>query len=343
MKSYEQLTIPGKMRRLHKMALNAVGHYDLKDPRVTFHCYETNLLYQVTQSTGEKYILRIASPRWRTFEDLKLEAAWLTALKEEPDIYAPEVIPSRIGEYVIQVSQPGVPQARNCTLMTFVPGRLLGHHLTEANLQKMGALFAKLHIHGASWRPPEGYDDHRFEYWVSRGEKIILFENSPAGKNNGEPTAQVIFDPQHYNLLKKVDKKVEDAYAAIDRSDLRIIHCDLWHDNIKLHKGVLYPIDFEDTILGFRAHDIAMAMLDLLETTGMDRYPQLLNAFKQGYSELLSWPDDPIEPFQIGRMLWIVNWTATYEPARFSKTLERYIPAFQHYLKTDRVILPTAE
>ena len=68
--------------------------------------------------------------------------------------------------------------------------------------------------------------------------------------------------------------------------------------------------DFEDTVWGFRAHDIAMAMLDLLEDTDETRYAKLLAAFRRGYQAHLAWPDDRIEPFQIGRLLWKINWVA---------------------------------
>jgi Ser/Thr protein kinase RdoA (MazF antagonist) len=116
------------------------------------------------------------------------------------------------------------------------------------------------------------------------------------------------------DLLERLHLRVESAYATIDRADLRVIHCDLWHDNIKLYRGVLHPIDFEDTVWGFRAHDIAMAMLDLLEDTDDGRYPVLLAAFRRGYTAQLAWPDEPIEPFQIGRLLWKINWVARRRP-----------------------------
>jgi Ser/Thr protein kinase RdoA (MazF antagonist) len=137
-------------------------------------------------------------------------------------------------------------------------------------------------------------------------------------------------------------RHVELAYAAIDRSDLRVIHCDLWHDNIKLHRGVLHPIDFEDTVWGFRAHDIAMAMLDLLEATDEGRYCELLAAFRRGYEADMAWPDDCIEPFQIGRLLWKINWVARHQPQGLMRMVEGHVPLFDHYEQTGRVAQPPA-
>ena len=100
--------------------------------------------------------------------------------------------------------------------------------------------------------------------------------------------------------------------------------------------------------------DIAMAMLDLLETTGQARevgrptYAQLLAAFRRGYERLLAWPNERIEPFQIGRLLWMINWVArevgrpTYESEWLARMVERHVPVFEHYERTGEVILPPA-
>jgi Ser/Thr protein kinase RdoA (MazF antagonist) len=133
---------------------------------------------------------------------------------------------------------------------------------------------------------------------------------------------------------------VEAAYAAIDRADLRVIHGDLWHDNVKLHHGALHPFDFEDTVWGFRSHDIAMAMLDLLEATDEARYATLLPAFRRGYEAHLAWPQDPIEPLQMGRLLWKVNWVARHHPRHLATMVERHVPVFDRYLRTGRVVRP---
>ncbi len=83
-----------------------------------------------------------------------------------------------------------------------------------------------------------------------------------------------------------------------------------------------------------------MAMLDLLEDTDEARYPQLLAAFRRGYTANMPWPEDAIEPFQIGRMLWQINWVARYQPQRLGSVIERFTPVFEHYQQTGRVIFP---
>jgi Ser/Thr protein kinase RdoA (MazF antagonist) len=119
-----------------------------------------------------------------------------------------------------------------------------------------------------------------------------------------------------------------------------VIHCDLWHDNIKVYRGELCPFDFEDTIWGFRLHDIAMAMLDLIEEVGEDRYAQLFPAFRAGYERHLDWPEGDMTLMQIGRMLWKTNYVARYEPQRFAQGMAFYIALFERYLAHGRLVSP---
>jgi len=334
MKPYTDLSLAGKLRRLRTLAVAALTQYDLKAPEIAFYGFDTNLLYRVTTTSGERFMLRLASPGWRTFEDLRSEALWLDALAQETAVPAPRVLPTRSGEFVLPMGGPGVPKIWNASLMSWVPGRLLGHYLTECNLEKMGELFAELHHHGASWTPPAGFTTRRFEHWLSRGEENLIVGDL-------QPAAMALQPPPARDLLDRLHCHVELAYAAIDRSDLRIIHCDLWHDNIKLHRGVLHPLDFEDTVWGFRAHDIAMAMLDLLEVMDEARYSTLLTAFRRGYEAGMAWPDDHIEPFQIGRLLWKINWVARFQPQGLTSMVERHVPVFEHYEQTGQVVRPS--
>jgi Ser/Thr protein kinase RdoA (MazF antagonist) len=337
MKAFEDLSDAGRLRRLRTMARAALLRYDIDRPEVTFHAFETNLLYRVTSASGDRFVLRLAVPGWRTLTDHRSEAAWLEALARDTGVGAPRIVPSRAGEPVVQLEAPDVPGTWNAMLMTWVPGRLLGRFLSERNLEKLGALFAELHHHGATWRPPEGFTSRRFEHWLSRGEENLVTGGGRAGPPAGVLSAEA------RELLDRVDQAVVGAYAAIDRSDLRVIHCDLWHDNVKLHRGALHPFDFEDTVWGFRAHDIAMAMLDLLESTDESRYSALLPAFRRGYEAHLAWPADPIEPLQVGRLLWKVNWVAHHRPDRLAMMVGRHVPVFERFLATGGVMLPLEE
>ena len=304
---FASLSPVGKQRRVARLAAEALGAYDLAVQDVRVHAFATNLLYRVRSETGERYMLRMAYPGWRTPSDLEAEAAWLEALQRDTDVGAPALVRARGGEAVLPMRGPGVPDVWYATLMTWVEGRSLVHHLDEANLAKLGQLFASLHLHGQAWTPPAGFSQRRFEAFLSRGEPDAVFEG---GAVEG-------LEDDDRRTFERARGWVERAYAALDRADLRVIHCDLWHENVRLDRGRLRPFDFEDTVWGYRLHDLAMGLLDLLETVGPERYPDLVAACRNGYERLLPWPEGDLEVLQIGRLLWKANFVARFHPASF--------------------------
>ena len=90
--------------------------------------------------------------------------------------------------------------------------------------------------------------------------------------------------------MANVNAAYESLYA--DLNGLRVIHNDLHHDNIKVCRGILYPLDFEDTCWGFpvQGHRNGVQRT-LMDDTAQDTYPALRAAFSvQGYENIGSWP-----------------------------------------------------
>ncbi|MBN1152239.1 MAG: phosphotransferase [Dehalococcoidia bacterium] len=326
---YASLTYTGKVRRIRQLAATALERYDLRVHSTRIHAFATNLMVRVRSKTGERFMLRMAYPGWRTLEDLRAEAAWLDALHADTGIGAPVVIRAANGEAVLPMSGSGVPDIWYATLMTWVDGTLLAHHLTCANLERMGELFARLHRHGKTWTPPVDFTTKRFQAFLSRGEPDVLF-------GDGTLRSFRAADRQAFLLAREW---VENEYSRLPAADLRVIHCDLWHENIKVDHGRLRPFDFEDTIWGYRLHDIAMGMLDLLETVGSTRYRDLLAAFRRGYERLLEWPAGNLEVLQIGRLLWKANDAARFRRESLLSLSERYGDILRHFERTGELRL----
>lgn len=191
-------------------------------------------------------------------------------------------------------------------------------------------IFARLHLHGRFWEPPSDISTKRFEAFLSRGEPDAIF---------GDGELQT-FREEDRRAFLRAREWVETEYGNLDRRDLRIIHCDLWHENIKIDGGTLRPFDFEDTIRGYRVHDIAMGMLDLLETVGAAGYGKLLAAFRTGYDRLLEWPAGNLEVLQIGRLLWQANYVARFDREHLGSLSERYGDIFRNFERTGVLRLP---
>lgn len=330
MKPYEQLTWQGKQRRLRRLAQAALRQYGLAVRRLDLASYSTNLIYRVTAQDNRRYALRISGPGWRSLEDAESEVMWLDALAAETAVPVPRIYRTPDNQAVVKPQAEGTPQGQHALLMSWQPGMLLANRLTESNLLKMGELFGQLHLHGAAWKPPAGFTTKRFEGIFSRGEADVLLAEANLSAYSAETLA----------IIRRIYEKVGAAYAALNPADLQVIHCDLWHGNIKLHRGVLYPFDFEDTIWGYRLHDIAMAMLDLYEELDTAQYERLLAAFREGYERFLGWPEGNMEMLQIGRILWRLNYIARFSPAWLKEDAAFYARLFERYLQTGKLIPP---
>ena len=162
-KPLQSLTVRGQVRRLRRLAVHALEQYDLDISSFHLLGWYTNLLFRVRTTQGMSYVLRICYPGWRTETDIRSEAMWLQAISQETDIVAPRPIPARNGEFVIEAPLPGIPEYGRCVLMTWIPGVPLGKHLTEANLLKMGVLFARLHEYSLRFTPPPGFTQRKMD------------------------------------------------------------------------------------------------------------------------------------------------------------------------------------
>jgi Ser/Thr protein kinase RdoA (MazF antagonist) len=330
MQAFEQLTRRGQARRLRKLAMRALEQYplDVIDMRLvgTF----TNTLFRVRAAEGTSYVLRVCTPGWRTETDLRSEAMWLAALARETDIGAPVPLAAQGGSYLVEARAEGVPEARRCLVTSWLPGSTLGKQLTEANLYKMGALFARLHAHGAAFRPPPGFTERRMDGVYARGEEEVLWDCDDG------------FAPATRQTFERAWAVVEQAFARLyaDPVGVRVIHNDLWHDNIKIYRGQLHPFDFEDTVWGYPVQDIAMALQDLMMDVEADAFEPLQAALREGYESLAPWPEryeGEIDTFRVGRLFWVANYVARYRRAYLREHVDWTARLFAGYLETGRL------
>lgn len=121
-KPYHELTRLGKIRRLHKIALKALEEYDLSIAWVKFLTIETNTMFQVRSTAGERFVHRIYSDEETTLRENQAEMLWLTALARDTDLEVSEPIPRTDGKYITIINEPGVSKDRRCVLFKMGAG-----------------------------------------------------------------------------------------------------------------------------------------------------------------------------------------------------------------------------
>lgn len=331
MRPFAQLTARGQARRLRQMALAALGAYDLDVRAVRLVANHLNAIWRVETRDGQAYALRVSHPTWRTETDLRSELAWLRALAAETEIGAPEPIAARGGALYLSLALDGVPEPRRCALFSWIPGPDLAGRLTPDRLWQLGVLAADLHAHAARFQPPPGFTRLQMDNLYARGEVDILFA----------PQNAAHFASGGRRIFEETRDRVAATFAALyaDPRGRRVIHNDLNQDNVKLGRGRLRPLDFEDAILGYPVQDIAMTFADLLYYTdvGAAEYQALRAEFERGYRSRASWPaegPEQIDTLMAGRQLWRANYVAQYEPAYAARFNAWLGPRLEQFLQT---------
>jgi hypothetical protein len=154
MKPYQELTQLGRLRRLCQLASVALDAYGLGGARFKLLRQAGNTLFRVLASNPTpataahdlckegQYLLRIHQPGYQATDAIELELAWLAAMCREAHLPVQEPIPALDGRLLIQVSIPGVPKERNCSLLRRVKGRYLKKDIRPYHYRAQGRLVA---------------------------------------------------------------------------------------------------------------------------------------------------------------------------------------------------------
>jgi Ser/Thr protein kinase RdoA (MazF antagonist) len=302
-KSFHKLTNRGQTRRLRRMALKALEYFDIEVDRLRVINNFYNAIFRVDSQKGAKYVLRIALPENNhNAGKYETEMSWLDALSRETKLSVPKPIATVNDQWSIKVAVEGVPEARYCMLLSWVPGRDLANHINENTLKKWGQLAAILHNHSQKYRPPTG-------------NCLPIFNRVTPPPPFKEPL--ILFEPQYeqffpFERRKIYQSAIETAHAALDDISTSgipkiIVHGDLHQWNIRIYRGRLSPIDFEDLMWSWPVQDIATSLYYLVSH---EKYPALRAAYQDGYTTILPWPErysGELNAFIASRGIGMVN------------------------------------
>jgi Ser/Thr protein kinase RdoA (MazF antagonist) len=308
MKDFYQLTSRGRARRLRQMAFLALEKYPLVVKRVRLITNETNCIFRVDAQNGSKYILRITDPLGaHSVEEVRSEMMWLAALRQDTDLGIPEPLQKENGEFVVTIKIDDVPEPRHCAVFSWVPGVDLVDRLSTQNMFSLGELTALLHEHAQNFKPADNFR-------IRKLDKV--FPYSDPGFQHVEPI--VLFDKENQHLfpsdgLERFRWATELVQEALDSlyanpSGLRVTHNDLHQWNIRVYRGKLFALDFEDLAWGYPVQDIATTLFYFQRHQQRE---QLIQAYKQGYTRILEWPESypgQIATFMAGRGIMLANY-----------------------------------
>lgn len=312
MRSYEELTDRGRLRRLRRLALAALEAFGIDEERLVLFRQAGNTLFRVyarpspmpetpaTLFEEGQYLLRVHQPGYQEPDAIELELAWLSAMRRESGLPVPEPVPAVDGRLMVPVSVRGVPGARNCSLLRWVRGRVLANRFRPAHLEAQGRLMARLHEFSARWRPPAGLGKRRLD-WDG------LFRND-VGSGLPNADAWSLLLPAHREAFAVVAERVADVMSLWgEGSDVwGLIHGDLVVDaNLLFWRGEPRAIDFDDSGFGYWAFDLAVALDPCRDDQSFSRYRE---ALLRGYTEVRTLPERQSEQLELFLAALQVYW-----------------------------------
>jgi Ser/Thr protein kinase RdoA (MazF antagonist) len=264
---------------------------------------------------GRRYALRCRPRADRAFGNIPLELAWTAALRAETEVRPPVPVPGLDGQLVQELVLAGAADAYDCVLFEWIPGPELADRLTPANARLLGQLSARLHEHAANYRPPPEIAVRRLDRLVRDGERdVLLGHDHPRFLPS---TRRAVFEA--------VASRLHDVLAGLysDPAGRRLVHADLHHENVKVHRGHLRPLDFYEVVWAYPVQDVALTLYDLRYYADCQPhgYPAIRDAVADGYASRLPWPEthrDQIDTLVAGRLLRRANYVLWRETAEFA-------------------------
>jgi Ser/Thr protein kinase RdoA (MazF antagonist) len=317
MKEFKDLTSRGMALRIRELAIEALQEYDLDVKKVRLIQNSYNGIFRVDTHVGEKYVIRINVPGERSREEIHSEMMWLDALHRDTDLGIPYPVRTRDGKLLTTVALESVPNERHCVVFSWIPGYNLANKMTPENFFKVGQLSAHLHEHAQVFKPLQSF-------WLKVYDKV--FPNKFPVKIYDEGYRDLISE-ERLSVFKRAEEKVAIVLSDLFDSDraAHVIHADLHHGNIKVSRGNLYALDFDDTMIGFPVQDVAISFYYFQQNPG---FPELRQAFERGYTSLRNWPEEypgQIDTLIAGRALVLVNFLLQHPDPRFQQILPRFL------------------
>lgn len=342
MTSYEKLTRRGRLRRTRSIAWTALEAYGITKANLKLLVDAGNTTYRVkvanpTRRMEEIYaanafLLRLHQPGYQNEGAVDSELEWLEALCKV-GLPVPQPLRTTSGNLSVEVSVPGVPSPRRCSLLRWVKGRLVTRKVRPWHLTAIGRLIARLHNHASSWQPPAGFVRRHYD-------RNGLWGND-TGTNFTEAEVWQKIPKKYFEQFKEVTRRVEQVMENWGKgADVYgLIHADLGTKANTLFYGrEARPIDFDDAGYGYWVYDLAMPLSDW---EGEPEWPIFRDALLEGYAELRSLPEEQLsqlELFQVAiRALEIFWGTAAimYNPRTiyWRDRRNKAVKFLQQYLK----------
>jgi len=307
---FPELLGSGQVERLQALAARALAAWSLEDAELALLKYRENAIFSVSATSGERFVLRVHRPGYRSDAHICSEVQWMEALGEA-GIATPDFVRTRGGELLVTRSAPGVPEARQCDLMTWVEGRPLGTleggvsgdvEFVARSYTLLGSLGARIHEHARSWPRPTGFVRPE---WTA---ETLIGENPTFGRW----WELDCVTSEQLAILERARSRARQSLEAFGRTPDRfgLLHGDLLPENVLMGDAGPRLIDFDDCGDGWYVFELATGLFPLI---GNADFEVARDAYVEGYRHIRAFPEEQLallDTSLVARSLSYLGWPA---------------------------------
>jgi Ser/Thr protein kinase RdoA (MazF antagonist) len=273
------LTRRGQIRRLRRVAKQALLRYGIEPTSLSLLGHTFNTTFRVISPDGGRFVLHILRPTEAPMSESQSQARveselwWLDRVRAELRLSVPAPVRTPSGEGVVTVAVEGMGPPRLCTLFHWLDGRFLRGRLVPAHLEAVGRLTARLHTLSAHLRVPTWFDRPSVDQADAKTEEAVarLFTHHVS--------------PGAAEVMRAVFRRVRRAQQELGGGPdtFGLVHADIHQKNYLFGNGEVGLIDFGDCGWGHYLYDLAVTVSEL---EGLPHRTNLRAGLLAGYRQM---------------------------------------------------------
>lgn len=331
MKKFEDSSYLAQVRRLRKLAEEAVKKFPVKVKTIYFIHHGENATFKVTDNKNQKYLLRIHRGGYHTVGAIREELAWVENVGCMTDLKVPVPLRSKENNLVENIFLSEINRERQCCMFHWIEGERMWKGLSEKHLYLIGQNMGKLQKHTGKRKVK-----HR-NYWTADG---LLGKNPKMGPVTN---LSVATKKEQEIITRKRDEvfKVIKAYEQKYPQRSGLIHADMHLGNVIFAKNEMGIIDFDDSGYGAYMYDVVIPLImtrhALKERKDLKLMPKFKEAMLKGYSENMNIEQidmDMIDWYEKARAITMLGWVQSRsDNPRINAFFKRNVKRTAKYLQ----------
>lgn len=278
----------------------ALEKYDLDVVKTDFFCQYTNVFYKIHDSAGKVYGMKICQEQSNKLEDNLCEVFFLSQLSDKVDFPVPQIVKSKDGMGVTLISSDVFDIPKRTILYKWIEGKEFEANRSVELFFELGRAMAQLHKATDGVSIPEKIKPKKWDNVFYFRDEGVVYKNEIFRDGFGNKGIVL------YN--EAIEFANRHLQSTIEKYPLILLHGDINPWNVLLCEGKLGIIDFEDSILGYPAQDIAVMLYYY-------RYNKEYKEFKEslisGYNSeipIAKFDEFELEILMIARRLNFINY-----------------------------------